>query len=274
MRTANRPLVVAAACCLASPALAATQGPIAVTVVPGNQYVNFQGFDPALGQLRCVRVGMGVTWSAAGEMELQNQTAGAVTATMCVGASCGIGHFDGTGYVSHAGAGSCSEVVGVCSAPQFQYCVYPFSRAGGTSATGLVTHPGYLHTYVGAGLRGLAGGYSQIEQFVSSSPGCGVGLTIDSFSATAGFTLQYVYTPIHHCPGDVNGDGVVDFVDLNGVLGSYGESGPCAQGDVNNDNVVDFLDLNESLSYYGLACAADAPAPAHPLPPRLKNGAE
>ncbi len=257
---------MAAACCLGSPALGATLGPVSVTVIPGNQYVTFQGFDPAIGQLRCVRVGMSVLWNAAGEMEIFNFGGGQVTATMCVGASCGIGHLDGTGYVSHAGAGNCTEIMGVCNAPQFQYCVYPFSYSGNATATGLVTHPGHVQRYNGVGLHQLAGGSSQVEQFISSSPGCGVGLRVDSFSAAAGFTLHYVYTPTSHCPGDTNSDGVIDFLDLNGVLGSYAETGPCAQGDVNNDNTVDFLDLNEILSYYGQACAPATLASGEPAP--------
>lgn len=51
--------------------------------------------------------------------------------------------------------------------------------------------------------------------------------------------------------GDANGDGRVDFLDLNLVLADYGQSGPALCGDVNNDGVVDFFDLNEVLGNYG-----------------------
>lgn len=51
--------------------------------------------------------------------------------------------------------------------------------------------------------------------------------------------------------GDTNGDGAVDFLDLNFVLADYGQSGPALSGDVNNDGVVDFFDLNEVLANYG-----------------------
>jgi hypothetical protein len=58
------------------------------------------------------------------------------------------------------------------------------------------------------------------------------------------------------CPGDTNGDGVVNFTDLNAVLSTFGMSGaPGFSGaDVNNDGVVNFTDLNIVLSNFGNAC--------------------
>lgn len=69
------------------------------------------------------------------------------------------------------------------------------------------------------------------------------------------------------CPGDAEGNGVVDFGDLNTVLSAFGAttlpladgSAPGANifpipGDLNDDGVVDFLDLNVVLSFYGLEC--------------------
>lgn len=51
--------------------------------------------------------------------------------------------------------------------------------------------------------------------------------------------------------GDANRDGRVDFLDLNLVLGSFGQAGCCVQGDVNCDGRVDFLDLNLVLGAFG-----------------------
>lgn len=58
------------------------------------------------------------------------------------------------------------------------------------------------------------------------------------------------------CPGDTNGDGVVNFADLNTVLSEYGMTGPpgALAGDLNNDGVVDFGDLNIVLSNFGAVC--------------------
>lgn len=52
-------------------------------------------------------------------------------------------------------------------------------------------------------------------------------------------------------PGDIDGDGVVDFADMSIVLNQFGLSGPSLPGDVNGDGAVDFADLNIILSNYG-----------------------
>jgi hypothetical protein len=56
------------------------------------------------------------------------------------------------------------------------------------------------------------------------------------------------------CPGDTNGDGIVNFTDLNAVLGVFGQSGADLPADLNGDGVVDFTDLNEVLSNFGISC--------------------
>ncbi|MGP1309748.1 MAG: PKD domain-containing protein [Phycisphaerales bacterium] len=56
------------------------------------------------------------------------------------------------------------------------------------------------------------------------------------------------------CPGDTNGDNIVNFTDLNTVLSTFGQTGPGLAGDVNGDNIVNFSDLNEVLSNFGLTC--------------------
>ncbi len=56
------------------------------------------------------------------------------------------------------------------------------------------------------------------------------------------------------CPGDANGDLVVNFADLNIVLGQFGQTGFGLQGDLNGDNVVNFTDLNLVLSNFGISC--------------------
>ncbi len=53
--------------------------------------------------------------------------------------------------------------------------------------------------------------------------------------------------------GDINGDGVVNFSDLNGVLGSFGATGAPGfdPADTDNDGDVDFVDLNTVLANFG-----------------------
>lgn len=51
--------------------------------------------------------------------------------------------------------------------------------------------------------------------------------------------------------GDINGDGMVGFDDLNLLLADYGQSGGGLNGDVDGDGDVDFGDLNLLLNNYG-----------------------
>ncbi len=54
------------------------------------------------------------------------------------------------------------------------------------------------------------------------------------------------------CPGDTNGDGVVNFADLNAVIGAFntvsGDAAYSAAADLDQDGDVDFADLNTVLS--------------------------
>lgn len=50
--------------------------------------------------------------------------------------------------------------------------------------------------------------------------------------------------------GDVNGDGAVNFADLNILLSSFNMAGFCLQGDVDGDGVIGFADLNRLLSNF------------------------
>lgn len=61
-------------------------------------------------------------------------------------------------------------------------------------------------------------------------------------------------THVAACPADINGDGVVNFTDLNAVLTSFGQSGANPPGDTDGDGDVDFSDLNTILSNFGVDC--------------------
>ncbi len=70
-----------------------------------------------------------------------------------------------------------------------------------------------------------------------------------AMSAGESFVRARILPPVQ--PGDTNGDGRVDFVDLNSVLSGFGVSGQWLPGDVNRDGVVSFLDLNIVLGAFG-----------------------
>ncbi|MBX3352737.1 MAG: hypothetical protein KF684_07360 [Phycisphaeraceae bacterium] len=57
------------------------------------------------------------------------------------------------------------------------------------------------------------------------------------------------------CAADLNGDGVVNFADLNIVLSNFGDAFPPA--DTNADGVVNFADLNAVLTAFGANCPAN-----------------
>jgi hypothetical protein len=60
--------------------------------------------------------------------------------------------------------------------------------------------------------------------------------------------LERIEEPIVTCPADVNGDGMVDVVDLLELLSSWGGGGPA---DINGDGLVDVQDLLLLLSAWG-----------------------
>lgn len=63
---------------------------------------------------------------------------------------------------------------------------------------------------------------------------------------------------VTYCPDDTNGDGVVNFAELNAVLSAFGQvnvpPSPLSPGDMNGDGVVNFADLNRVLSRFGQSC--------------------
>ncbi len=56
------------------------------------------------------------------------------------------------------------------------------------------------------------------------------------------------------CPGDLNGDGVVDLVDMSILLNNFGNTGPNLPGDIDGDGDVDLVDLSLLLSNFGTNC--------------------
>ena len=77
-----------------------------------------------------------------------------------------------------------------------------------------------------------------------------LGEDIDALTA---WRTRFIPTP--DCPGDADGDGDVDFDDLNIVLGNWGMAVvPGTGGDTNGDGVVDFNDLNDVLGNWGMMC--------------------
>ncbi|MGP1309585.1 MAG: dockerin type I domain-containing protein, partial [Phycisphaerales bacterium] len=79
--------------------------------------------------------------------------------------------------------------------------------------------------------------------YIQASPNVGTQALLLAYSTTVGDRAEV--------EGDANGDGVVNFGDLNAVLSTFGGVGAAQAGDVNADGRVDFADLNEVLSHFG-----------------------
>ncbi len=55
-----------------------------------------------------------------------------------------------------------------------------------------------------------------------------------------------------YCPGDTDGNQVINFADLNTVLAQFGQTAGVYAGDVNGDTDVNFADLNLVLANFGV----------------------
>jgi ferredoxin len=66
--------------------------------------------------------------------------------------------------------------------------------------------------------------------------------------------VQEVCIPTVTCPGDVNGDNLVNLTDLAVVLANFGGRGGLAQGDFDGDGDVDLSDLAVLIGNFGAVC--------------------
>ena len=87
---------------------------------------------------------------------------------------------------------------------------------------------------------------SPVVVYVTASNDCG---------SSTSFALAVEITCIT-CPGDFNGDGVVNISDLSGFLGVFGSacSGNVCPGDFNGDGTVNVSDLSGFLGVFGTSC--------------------
>jgi hypothetical protein len=108
---------------------------------------------------------------------------------------------------------------------------------------------------------GTTDGINSVEQVIVASPEAGVWIVrVEGTSVNVGqqgfgiaVTGEVGEAVTEVCAGDTNGDNVVNFTDLNTVIGAFGsvKGGP---GDVDGSGIVDFTDLNLVLSNFGADC--------------------
>ncbi len=72
---------------------------------------------------------------------------------------------------------------------------------------------------------------------------------------SAPIEIDFASIPVG-CPGDLNGDGQIDLLDLSTLLAHFGQMGGAtyADGDLTGDGNVDLIDLSELLIVFGTSC--------------------
>lgn len=87
---------------------------------------------------------------------------------------------------------------------------------------------------------------------------CNANGILDACDIASGFSLDAdgdgVPDDCRTCLGDVTGDLLIDFSDLNAVIVAFGSSGPDLPADLDGDGLVNFDDLNEVLVFFGGSC--------------------
>lgn len=88
-------------------------------------------------------------------------------------------------------------------------------------------------------------------------------------------TVEYTFTVLGSCEGDADGNGVVNFSDINSVLANWGGGAGCLPlGDANASGAIDFGDITSVIANWGASCAAAAgewePAPSPEARVRLR----
>lgn len=129
------------------------------------------------------------------------------------------------------------------------------------SPTGVVYRGNAFSNGVSIANGGSADGINSVEQVLVAAPETGewtVRVEAPSVNVnTQGFAVavtgQVGEVVAGECVGDINGDGVANFADLNILLGEFGNTtrGPA---DLDGSGTVDFADLNLMLSSFGVAC--------------------
>jgi hypothetical protein len=92
----------------------------------------------------------------------------------------------------------------------------------------------------------------EVGTWIARVKGTAVNQQVQGFAlAITGDVDDETFVP---CPGDFDGDGDVDFADLNALLDNYNQSGAGLAGDMDGDGDVEFDDLNTFLGLYNLPC--------------------
>lgn len=131
-----------------------------------------------------------------------------------------------------------------------------------TAPDGTVYRGNAINTATGQSIPNAANAdfRNSVEQVIVGAPQAGVWtVTVSAPSVNVGsqgfalaITGGVAEVSTLDCSGDITGDGVVNFVDLNALLAVFGTDARSA--DINDDGIVNFADLNILLSNFGNDC--------------------
>jgi hypothetical protein len=129
-----------------------------------------------------------------------------------------------------------------------------FTSAGGTPANNIAKWDGTSWSALDTGVTGGAIPMVSALAVLPDGELIGGGSFMNAGSVPAVRIARWGCTL---CPGDVNGDQIVDLADLTVLLGNFGTlSGATLEdGDLTGDGAVDLNDLTELLSSFGVPCA-------------------
>ncbi len=89
-------------------------------------------------------------------------------------------------------------------------------------------------------------------------PGANNWFNLCSFGVSGDLVIRVTIDPmgaVAPCPGDINGDGLVDTADLGLLIAVFGEAPPSvAAADINEDGVADTADLGLLISNFNTVC--------------------
>ncbi len=113
-----------------------------------------------------------------------------------------------------------------------------------TLASGSFTAPSACGTYIYT----IENVYANVLDSVATPPNFSPvsEAAVDATANTISFEVGLV--------GDIDGNGVVDLIDLSTLLTQFGQTGSGLSGDLDGNNVVDLIDLSMLLANFGASC--------------------
>ncbi len=104
-------------------------------------------------------------------------------------------------------------------------------------------------TIDGGGVIDSTGGSFRLSGTIGQPDASGE-MTGGAFSLTGGFWAGV--GTAQPCPADLNGDGIVNFVDVSAFVALFGAGDPRA--DFNGDGIINFVDVSAFVAAFGLGC--------------------